>query len=264
MNIFQSPRIIDYISIYVILAFSLTFISCGSLHPQEKGTKPVDHSIFDSLLKQYVDTNGNVDYTSLLKESDQLDKYLALLSSNAPNDEHWSKEDQLAYWINAYNAYTIKLILNNYPLESIKDIGSNIQVPFVNTPWDIKFIEIAGKTYDLNNIEHNIIRKNFDEPRIHFALVCASFSCPRLRGEAYIGSKIDEQLTDQTKNFLEDSNKNIISEDEIRVSKLFNWYKGDFTKGQKLIEFLNKYAPVTINSNATVKHMNYDWSLNEQ
>lgn len=239
-------------------------LSCGAINPSMEGTTPVDHSIFDALLKTHVDPDGNVDYKALLQDSAKLNQYLKLLSDNPPNARSWTPNDQLAYWINAYNAFTLQLIINHYPVKSIKDIGSKIQIPFVNTPWDIKFIRIGDKKYDLNNIEHNILRKNFNEPRIHFAIVCASFSCPKLRQEAYVGTKIEQQLTEQAKDFLANKHKNMITAEKIKISKIFSWFKGDFTENGSLTDFLNRYAPVSIQKDADVSFMDYNWILNEQ
>jgi hypothetical protein len=169
----------------------------------------------------------------------------------------------LAYWINAYNAFTIQLILRNYPLASIKDIAGNI--PFVNTAWDLSFINIEGHQYDLNDIEHGIIRPNFDEPRIHFALVCAALSCPSLRNEAYTAQKLNSQLDEQARTFFNNPSKNEISSNSIQVSKLLDWYEGDFTKnGNSLIDYVNKYTSTTIAPDAKVTYKDYNWSLNEQ
>lgn len=247
-----------------ILLITGSMISCGSLNPTKQNTVPVDHLAFDALLKKYVDAKGNVDYKGFKNDRKLFDEYLLKLKRNPPNNEHWSKNEQLAYWINAYNAFTIQLIIDNYPIETIKDIGSEIQLPFINTPWDIKFINIGGESYDLNNIEHNILRKNFNEPRIHFAIVCASFSCPRLRREAYKAEILDQQLSDQTKQFLKDQTKNQITKNQIKISKIFSWFKGDFTEKGTLIDFLNLYSPLKIDSKAKISHMDYDWSLNEQ
>ena len=103
----------------------------------------------------------------------------------------------MAFWINAYNAYTIRLVLDHYPVSSIKDIGSKIKIPFVTTPWAAKFFSIGGEKMSLDNIEHGTLRKNYNDPRIHFALVCASISCPRLRNEAYTAAALEKQLDDQ-------------------------------------------------------------------
>lgn len=243
---------------------SISLFGCDSLNPTQKGSIIPDHQIFDDLLNKYVDESGNVNYKGFKKEKSLFKKYLKELKTNPPDISLWPKNDQMAFWINAYNAFTIELILDNYPITSIKDIGAKLQIPFVNTPWDIKFIEIGGEAYDLNNIEHNILRKNFDEPRIHFAIVCASVSCPSLRAEAYVGNKLEEQLTHQAKIFLADTTKNRISQNNIEISKIFSWFKGDFTKNETLISFLNQYTPVAISTDADISYMKYDWRLNEQ
>ena len=129
---------------------------------------------------------------------------------------------------------------------------------------DIKFIKIGNETYDLNNLEHGIIRKKFDEPRVHFAINCASYSCPALRNEAYTADKLDAQLTDAATSFLADKNKNEFTPDRITISKIFDWFTGDFKKNGSLIDFLNKYAPVKINAKAKIDYKDYLWSLNKQ
>ncbi len=222
-----------------------------------------DHQLWDDLVNSYVDKNGFVDYQGFIDDSVRLGNYLQVLSQNHPS-ESWSTNEQMAYWINAYNAFTIKLIVDYYPLNGIKEIGSKIQVPFVNTPWDIKFIFIGDSKYDLNNIEHKILRKQFDDPRVHFALVCASMSCPKLRQEAYTASKLDEQLQEQTVQFLLDSSRNEIDPERPRLSKIFSWYKGDFTKEGSLVEWLNQYLDTPIRSKAKVSFQRYDWGLNDQ
>lgn len=239
-------------------------VSCHSMNTQWNGTQAISHELWDQLLKSYVDDEGMVNYKALKANESQLDKYLDLLKSNGPNENNWSEDEQLAYWINAYNAFTIKLILKYYPIKSIKDIGSTIQIPFVNTAWDIDFIMIGDEDFTLNNIEHFIIRKDFEEPRIHFALVCAAKSCPKLRNEAYTANQLDEQLTDQTKSFLANPDKNKISEKELKLSKIFSWYGGDFTQEMSLVKYLNQFTEVKIDNRAKINFMDYDWSLNEQ
>ena len=222
----------------------------------------VSHELFNSLLKKHVAATGKVNYQGFIQDSTQLNRYLQLLSNNVPAPS-WSRNDQLAYWINAYNAFTIQLIIRNYPLKSIKDIGSRIQIPFVNSPWDIKFIRLGKELYDLNNIEHDILRSKFNEPRIHFAIVCASVSCPKLLNQAYTAEKLDQQLNEQAKAFINDPARNQISPDNIQVSRIFSWFKGDFTKQGSLISFLNQYTQVKINADARVSYLDYNWQLNE-
>lgn len=224
----------------------------------------VSHNSFDELLQKYVNEEGMVDYKGLKTERSSLKGYLKILEGNAPKDS-WTAKQTLAFWINAYNAYTLDLILEHYPVTSIKEIGSTIKIPFVSTAWDIKFINIGGVEYDLNNIEHGIIRKEFDEPRIHFALVCAAVSCPKLQNRAYFPESLDDQLTEATKDFLADPSKNEFkSSKKATLSKIFNWYGGDFNNDGTLIEYLNQYAATKLEKNARIDWKDYDWALNEQ
>lgn len=242
------------------LKLYLLFISVGvsSIGLTQEHLK---HESWTKLLSKYVSDEGNVNYAGIKKEEDKLDAYLKVLSENHPT-ESWKKDDQLAFWINAYNAFTVKLIVKNYPVKSIKDLGGSIYK--VNTAWDIKFIKIGEETYDLNNIEHDIIRKEFEEPRIHFAVNCASVSCPKLRNEAYVGSKLDKQLDDQAKAFINDKTKNDIQAKSAKLSKIFRWFKGDFEKGKQSVEgFINKYATVKITKKTEIDFNDYLWDLNE-
>ncbi|WP_341228345.1 DUF547 domain-containing protein [uncultured Arcticibacterium sp.] len=250
---------------YYTLFASLFFVlgSCFAIDSPESTSGPVSHSIWDGLLKKHVDAKGFVNYGGFAKDEAQLDKYLALISKSAPASS-WSSDEKLAYWINAYNAFTVKLILNNADqnITSIKDIGSKIKIPFVNTPWDVKFINIGGKDMDLNNIEHGIIRKQFKEPRIHFALVCAAKSCPPLRNEAFVASKLNAQLDDQGVRFLNDSFKNEVSANKMNVSKLFDWYGGDFKKTASIETWINKYAKTKAKAGTDITYKEYYWDLN--
>jgi hypothetical protein len=244
----------------LFLSIITTLQSC-KVKDYASDSKPIDHGMWDKLTKKHVTPEGYVDYEGFLEDSVQVKAYLALLSNHHPNDEFWSRDERLAYWINAYNAFTVKLIMDHYPVQSIKDIKNGI--PFVNTVWDIQFIDIEERTYDLNNIEHGIIRPKFEEPRIHFAVNCASVSCPRLRNEAYTAERLDEQLTDQTKSFLADESKNKISKNQLELSKLFTWYGGDFTKdGQTVVGFVQKYSDRDISDDAKVDYIEYNWDLN--
>lgn len=224
----------------------------------------ISHEIFDELLKKYVSAEGRVNYKEFVKDTVTLNRYLNLLSINPPNEKIWTQQEQMAYWINAYNAFTIKLITQYYPIKSIKDIGSSIQIPFVNTPWDIKFITIGKEKLDLNNIEHVKLRKQFDEPRIHMVLVCASKSCPILLNEAYDPKRLEQQLTRQTKAFFADPFRNKISPDKPQLSMIFKWYTMDFTKNRgSVVSFVNVHSPVKIKPDAKISYLDYDWGLNE-
>lgn len=244
-------KLIKFIT--VLVSFGLSFSSVANEHLTHKG--------WNTLLNKHVDEAGNVDYKGFKSEEKALNEYLTVLSKNHP-DNSWKRNDRLAFWINAYNAFTVKLIVKNYPLKSIKDLGGSIYK--VNTPWDIKFIKIGEEVYDLNNIEHGMIRKEFSDPRIHFAVNCASVSCPKLRNEAYVGTTIEQQLEDQAKYFINNKVKNQIkSTKKAKLSKIFRWYKGDFTSsGMSIVEYINQYADVKLEADAKIEFLDYDWDLN--
>lgn len=241
----------------------LIIYTAGVSQPKGNSAHPPSNASWTSMLKKYVNQNGWVNYKAWKNDRGELDQYLSSLSANPPSDK-WSTNEKVAYWINVYNAFTIKLILDNYPVKSIKDIGPSIQIPFVNTPWAKKFFKIGDRDMKLDEVEHSILRKQFNEPRVHFALVCASRSCPKLKNGAYEASILDQQLNEQGRAFLADQSKNIITADKLQLSKIFSWFKGDFTKKGSLIDFLNKFSKVAINKNADINHLDYDWSLNEQ
>lgn len=212
-----------------------------------------DHSAFSTLLGKYVNASGNVDYAAFKKDEAKLDAYITELSENSPQSD-WSRSESMAFWINAYNANTIKLILMNYPLKSITDLHGG-------EPWDVKWIKIGGKTYSLNNIEHDIIRPRYKDPRIHFAVNCAAASCPPLPNKAFTASNLDGLLTSRTKSFIRNDKYNTISAENVQVSKIFDWYGEDFGD---LREFLNKYAETEILADTDIGFKEYDWSLNKQ
>ena len=212
----------------------------------------VDQSLWDTILKKHVSIDGNVNYKALKSDSSKLKSYINQLSQNTPN-ENWSNEDKLAYWINAYNALTVDLIIRNYPIKSIKDI---------KYPWKQRLWDFGDNNYNLDEIEHKILR-NMDEPRIHFVIVCASYSCPKLQNEAFTAEGLEAQLTKATKEFLADTNRNEISEKSIKISKIFDWFSKDFTQNRSLIDFLNKYSDVTISPKAKKRFKDYNWDLNE-
>lgn len=204
------------------------------------------------LLKQYVDAEGNVDYKALKNKEGKLDAYLEDLAQRVP-DKNWTKAKTIAFYINLYNAATVKLIVENYPLNSIGDLKN---------PWKKKWINQNGKILSLSQIEHSILR-NLEEPRIHFAINCASISCPKLLNEAFEEATLEKQLDKAAKDFIKDSSKNIISKDEIRLSKIFDWYKKDFETDGSLIDYLNTYLESPINQDVKKGYLKYNWNLNE-
>lgn len=229
-------------------------------------------ALFTKLLSDHV-ADGRVDYAALTSDP-RLERYLAWLSVTDP--ESLTSQGRLALWINAYNAYTLKLIADNYPLESINDLhagGRLFAFATRRTAWDLRFVVVGGETYSLNDIEHEIIRKRFDDFRIHFALVCAARSCPPLRGEAYTAARLGTQLDDQARLFLSETDKNRfdIQSRTAWLSPILKWYRGDFGGDDDAL--LRAIAPFV--SDATVRtrleaapgewrieHTRYDWSLN--
>lgn len=219
----------------------------------------INHTLFTHVLSQHV-AHGGVDYAAI-REDKRFEEYLVALSKVEPGAIKDEKE-RLAFWINAYNAFTIKLILDHYPVKSIRDIKQG-----ETGPWDLVWIEIGGKKFSLNQIEHAIIRKEFDDPRIHAALVCAAKSCPPLRSEAYTAQRLDAQLRDNMMVFLRDASKNRYDKatNTLYLSELFHWYGGDFVKqhGSAAAYVLNELG-VTPSSSPTIHYMPYDWSLNSK
>ena len=214
------------------------------------------HQQWQDLLQTYVNTHGNVDYKNLKQNESKLNAYLDLVSKNPPKDS-WTKNKKKAYLINAYNAFTVKLILDHYPVESIKDIGG-----FFNSPFTIEFARIGGKLYTLDDIEKGMLLKMRD-PRVHFAVNCASESCPKLLNEAYVDKKLEKQLDTSAKTFV-NSDKNKLSKTKVELSRIFKWYASDFeSEFGSVIKFINIYADETIDEEAFINYLPYSWELNE-
>jgi Protein of unknown function, DUF547 len=240
-----------------------------------------DHGEWDSLLKKHVmvldgGLATQVDYGAMASDRQQLRAYLSSLSavSRAAFDS-WSVSAQLAFLINAYNAWTVEVVLDEYPeIESIRDIGF-----LFSSAWNQDFAELFGEPISLDEIEHGIIRgwDRYQEPRIHFAVNCAAVGCPALRAEAYGSETLELQLEDSTRKFLADRSRNYFDNGRLYVSSIFDWYEDDFEKGwggiDSVAEFLAGYAveldldEATANElrsgNIRIRHLRYDWSLND-
>lgn len=220
----------------------------------------VDHSGYAALLKAHV-KNGQVDYADFKKDEKKLDHYLALLEKVAP--ENLGRHEQMAFYINLYNAWTIKLILDNYPgVESIKDLGT-----LFKSPWEKKFVKINGKTVTLDHIEHDILRPRFKDPRVHFAVNCASKSCPPLLNEPYTGADLNHQLDAMAKRFINDPQSNYIQGDILYASRIFKWFSVDF--GNDILGYFRSHARGVLaqkmddaQNHLKIKYLDYDWSLN--
>ncbi len=243
----------------ILLYMLLTAQFCGlgpkiGLPDAIPGQEAPLHGAWDTLLGKHVDDEGWVDYQAFAEDRAALEAYLDYLASHIPGD-HWSKEEKLAYYINLYNAGTILLILDYYPLESIKDIWN---------PWGKDRLKIGPSTYSLNDIEHRILRK-MGEPRIHFAVNCASYSCPKLLREAFTAAKMEEQLEAAARDFINDPRRNRIAKGQVELSRIFKWYRGDFEDGERdLLDYINGYLERPLPGDTDIEYLPYDWNLNDR
>lgn len=212
-----------------------------------------NHKTWDELTNKYVSTSGKVNYKGMKTEMILIRSYLYHLAET-PVKSDWTKNETLAYWFNLYNASTVYLIVQKYPIKSITDLEGG-------KPWDKKFIKSGDKTYSLNDIENVIVRPKYNEPLVHVAFNCAAVSCPNLLKGAFLPEKLTTQLTAQAKAWINDTSKNKISADKVEVSQIFDWYGKDFSGG--VVGFINKYGNSKANDNASVSFLEYNWALNE-
>jgi hypothetical protein len=266
----------------ILRALAIAALVCGMLIPQALAQFDPQHKAWTALLKKHVvlvdgGKASQVRYAEIAKDRAALRAYLDSLSKvDEAEFRKWSKDDQLAFLINAYNAGMIELILTRYPkIQSVWDFGK-----IVNNPFKNRFIKLFGRDYSLDMIEHDTIRAKgvYDDPRIHMAVNCASIGCPMLREEAYVGDRLDRQLEEQVVRFLSDRSRNrySASSNALEVSEIFRWYREDFESGYKGFrsreQFLAKYAgqladgadEQTVRSQkAAIRHLDYDWRLND-
>lgn len=221
----------------------------------------VDNRIYATLLKQHVKKN-RVDYEGFKRDEALLDSYLAILSSI--DTDQLSHNEKFAFFINAYNAFTIKLILTKYPgINSIKEIGS-----FFSNPWSQKFIHLNGHLVTLDYIEHEVLRPTFKDPRVHFAINCAAKSCPPLFNHPFDGKKLETQLDERTAEFINDASVVYLKENTLYTSKIFKWFAKDFNDAP--LVFIKKYATgdfkdrLAAYNTIKISYLPYDWSLNRR
>ena len=247
----------------VFLLFLLTSVS----------TLAFDHSHvdFDQVLKNHVkkDEKGHTtfQYQKLQRKPVEFIRYIKNISRVSKSDfEKFSREEQMAFLINAYNAYTIQLIIDNLPTTSIKKIKG-----LSPSPWKVNFVRLLGRPMNLDEIESDYLRKKYNDPRIHFATNSSTKSSPHLRDEAYVAARLNEQLDSQTKTFLRnpDLNRLSISENKVYLSKLFSWFKSDFEQnGQTIYTFLAQHMTDDekekefLKKQPSLDYLDYDWSLN--
>jgi uncharacterized membrane protein YdjX (TVP38/TMEM64 family) len=227
------------------------------------GDASFDHSLIDQVLQQHVDDLGRVNYAALKADPTRLDAYIASLAQ--VNLNTLGRDERLALLINAYNAFTVRLIVDHYPVASIKDIPSADR-------WDSKRWNVGGNTWSLNDIEHEQIRPNFVEPRIHFALVCAARGCPPLKPHAYEAATLDAQLEAATRYVHAHPTwlQYTAGSGTIRLTALYNWYGGDFEQvSGDVLSYVARYsaelkAALDSGQKPRAEFLDYDWSLNVQ
>ena len=214
--------------------------------------KAFSHAAWNTLAQKHISSTGKVNYKGFKADIAAFDAYLKSLADN-PVQSSWSRGEKMAYWINAYNAFTIKLIVDNYPVKSITDLEGG-------KPWDKKWIKLGGKTYSLNNIEHDILRPKYKDARIHFAVNCAAKSCPPVWNKAWTAANLNGQLEKATKSFINNSKYNSVGGSNAAISKIFEWYAVDFGN---ITDYLNKYASTKVAAGTAVTYQEYNWALNE-
>ena len=263
----QIPNRISAMCPLPVKRVMITAVACGFLFSffpltaEEPEAVVVDHGLYADLLAKYVH-QGKVDYRGFRIEEGELDRYLEVLEK--ADTGSLSRNQQFAFFINAYNAWTIKLILSRYPaLESIKDLGN-----ILRSPWEKQICRIDGKVMTLDDIEHGILRPRFKDPRVHFAINCAALSCPPLIPEPYRGSTLDRQLDSSARAFVNNPERNFLEGRTLFVSKIFKWFAEDFDND--VIGFFRRYAEEELKEalesrgdRIEVKYLRYDWSLND-
>lgn len=226
-----------------------------------------EHAQLDHVLKRRVDARARVDYRALKRDRKDLDAWLkAAAAVSRPDFDSWTKPQQLAFLVNLYNAGTLRLIVDNHPVASIKKIGN-----LFKGPWDQKVVRLFGETVTLGHIEHDLLRGNYSEPAIHFAIVCAAKGCPPLRAEAYTADKLSAQLDDQGRVFLGQRDKNRIdlANRTLHLSPIFKWFDEDFKRKSGTVQkFVTGYFPEGYHNRLNagkfkIRYTDYDWSLNE-
>ncbi len=244
----------------------LAWLAAGSPRPAFAAVQPFSHATFGQVLQVHV-REARVDYAGLKARPTELDRYLDEIAAIEPEPfARWPRPDRLALLINLYNAQTLRLIVDHYPVASIQKIGL-----LPGAAWRKKVVRWSGKVISLDELEHGILRKEYHEPRIHFALVCAAKGCPPLRDEPFTADRLDEQLQDQGRRFLSESTKNRWepSTHTLWLSPIFQWFADDFTTGGgSVVAFVKPFLPEAVQKQMTVepkvRFTEYDWSLNDR
>ncbi|MGE3311197.1 MAG: DUF547 domain-containing protein [Limisphaerales bacterium] len=251
-----------------ILLWSLVFLGAGGPLQAATSNGAPDHQTYARVLREFV-RDARVDYAGLKARPGDLDAYLEELARVAPAEfARWPRGERLALLINLYNAQTLRLIVDHHPIAGIRKIGL-----LPGSAWKRKVVRFGGRVTTLDDLEHGVIRREYQEPRIHFALVCAAKGCPPLRDEPYLPERLEDQLNDQARRFLAEAAKNRVdsSTRTLWLSPIFEWFEGDFTAGgTTIVEYVERYLPEAARRelraipDLRVRYSDYDWSLNEQ
>jgi hypothetical protein len=273
---------------WFVLTVCLWALASGLL-PAAQSAEPMDYSDYAVILKKHVDKNGLVDYRALKANPERLEAFLSAMATlDRSRYNAWNDKQKIAFWINAYNALTLKAIIDHYPIQA-SFVGAlrfpKNSIRQIDGVWDKIRFRVIGTRMTLNEIEHKTLREDFNEPRIHMALVCASMGCPILRNEPYAGARLDAQLEDQTKRFLSKKDKFRIAraEGEVYLSPIFKWFGEDFVKTygtnetfrghdrelRAVLNFVSRHLDEQARAyletgRYDVSFLDYDWSLNEQ
>ena len=243
---------------FSLLIFVLGVLNLVPTQTASGGVLAFNHDLYANILDEYLD-QGKVNYQSLRQDPKNLNRYLRKIEAlSSKSLEIMSRDEQMAFYLNLYNAFTLKAIIEHYPVKSIKNISG---------VWDKLEFPVAGSNLTLNQIEYQILRKQFKEPRVHFALVCASTSCPELRSQPFSGKNLDQALDEEASKFINDKTKVRLDKEKgiLYVSSIFKWFREDFGDVE---EFIAGYLPredklFILENKPKIRYLRYDWSLND-
>jgi len=289
---FRRRRIVsrNAIAFALMLASACTAVQPPRVAPPSLETTPdVAHADLDAVHRRFVDVNGRVDYHGLQRDPGRLDRYYLWMTRESPDsnpDRFPTTNDELAYWINAYNAAVLYTVVEYYPITSVTDVSAPFPLHLINDKIGFFFlqqVQIGGESTNLYDLENSLIRPRYEDPRVHFALNCASIGCPRLPQEAFAAARLDEQLERETFAFFAESRNLRFDHDEkkVYVSSILDWYESDFTEWLEknhpdqpptLLTYVSMYGPKIHNAalmrarqeNYEVDFIEYDWGLNDQ
>lgn len=253
------PAICRFFLCFCVLFFSSLLLATSGYAADNSGLQ----APWSKLLQRHVTPDGRLNYTGLLEEEDEVLDYLQSLRKVKPDPQTWTHADTEAFWINTYNAAATYLILQYYPVTSINDIRVKV-VGGNKSPWEAPVVNVGGQSYSLNQIEREMLRNQFHDPRVHFALMYGAASGPAILAEAYDGARLSQQLDQQARRFLNDPAFNQLTPQHVQLSGLFEAYGAEFGNEAQLLEFVNQYARVPVLPTAKVEYLSFSWALNDR